>query len=219
MSARGVWCQITLPEGRTPRGKGYLTQTRGLTPSRGSNSVITQILYLITHLALYLLVFSHVCWCIPRPFVCAGHQNPFIGQGQGYSICKFTYLESYWWSLDKGVLMQMSFYARLLSPALLTTKRLIYADVINRSRDHSFFIRSLQNPTLKMSRIAQHVGLNTTQTAIMSAWHYCFIPPICSSRLYILITISKHDAWSPKVFLFDENECHPAPCIPSSRNF
>ena len=89
--------------------------------------------------------------------------------------------------------------------------------VINRSRDHSFFIRSLQNPTLEMSRIAQHV--NTTQTAIMSAWHYCFIPPICSSRLYILITISKHDAWSPKVFLFDGNECHPAPCIPSSRNF
>ena len=109
MSARGVWCQITLPEGRTPRGKGYLTQTRGLTPSRGSNSVINQILYLIKHLALYLLVFSHVCWCIPRPFVCAGHQNPFIGQGQGYSICKFTYLASYWWSLDKGVLMQMSF--------------------------------------------------------------------------------------------------------------
>ena len=60
---------------------------------------------------------------------------------------------------------------------------------IHRSRDHSFFIRSLQNPTLK---IARHV--NTTQTAIMSAWHYCFIPPICSSRLYILITISKHDA-------------------------
>ena len=93
----------------------------------------------------------------------------------------------------------------------------IYADVINRSRDHSFFIRSLQNPMLKMSRIARHV--NTTQTAIMSAWHYCFIPPICSSRLYILITISKHDAWSPKVFLFNGNECHPAPCIPSSRNF
>ena len=44
---------------------------------------------------------------------------------------------------------------------------LIYADVINRSRDHSFFIRSLQNPTLKMSRITRHV--NTTQTAIMSA--------------------------------------------------
>ena len=97
------------------------------------------------------------------------------------------------------------------------TFNLIYADVINRSRDHSFFIRSLQNPTLKMSRIARHV--NTTQTAIMLAWHYCFIPPICSSRLYILITISKHDAWSPKVFLFDGNECHPAPCIPSSRNF
>ena len=95
MWAWGVWCQITLPEGRTPRGKGYLTQTRGLTPSRGSNSVINQILYLIKHLALYLLVFSHVCWCIPRPFVCAGHQNPFIGQGQGYSICKFTYLASF----------------------------------------------------------------------------------------------------------------------------
>ena len=52
---RGVWCQITLPEGRTPRGKGYLTQTRGLTPSRGSNSVINQILYLIKHLAHYTL--------------------------------------------------------------------------------------------------------------------------------------------------------------------
>ena len=52
---------------------------------------------------------------------------------------------------------------------LHTSHRLIYADVINRSRDHSFFIRSLQNPTLKMSRIVRHV--NTTQTAIMSAWH------------------------------------------------
>ena len=200
MSARGVWCQITLPEGRTPRGKGYLTQTRGLTPSRGSNSVITQILYLIKHLALYLLVFSHVCWCIPRPFVCGGHQNPFIGQGQGYSICKFTYT-----SHLIGGAWTRAFLCKWVSRS------------IDRSRDHSFFIRSLQNPTLKMSRIARRV--NTTQTAIMSAWHYCFIPPICSSRLYILITISKHDAWSPKVFLFDGNECHPAPCIPSSRNF
>ena len=148
------------------------------------------------YLALYLLVFSHVCWCMPRPFVCAGHQNPFIGLGQGYSICKFTYT------------------SHLIGGAW--TRAFLCKWVCDRLTGHAI-IHSLQNPTLKMSCIVRCV--NTTQTAIMSAWHYCFTPPICSSRLYILITISKHDAWSPKVFLFDGNECHPATCIPSSRNF
>ena len=144
-------------------------------------------------MALYLLVFSHVCWCIPvRLYV------PVI-------------------KIPLSVKVKAIPYANLRIPRILLVEPGQGRSYANEFRDHSFFIRSLQNPTLKMSRIARRV--NTTQTAIMSAWHYCFIPPICSSRLYILITISKHDAWSPKVFLFDGNECHPAPDIPSSRNF
>ena len=197
MSARGVWCQITLPEGRTPRGKGYLTQTRGLTPSRGSNSVINQILYIIKHLALYLCLLMY-----PRPFVCPAIKIPL------------------------SVKVKAIPYANLRIPRILLVEPGQGHSYANEFRDrltghaiiHSSFVHSkIQRWKCPALAIARHV--NTTQTAIMSAWHYCFIPPICSSRLYILITISKHDAWSPKVFLFDGNECHLAPCIPSSWNF